>query len=887
MYPLNVNCLRVQVVVALAAIGLFGSASGQSDWTGEVLVSPKALALNKQKAKGVDLLGGQIKQVISGPEIYVVIPPSSESPSEYMKRLRLSGQFRCVAPNQYAHPTAAPNDANYTLQWHLPHISAPTGWNFTTGNATRVVAVCDSGVDLTHPDLVPNLVPGYNCISNLPQASGGNVSDIHSTGHGTRTMGIAVAAGNNGIGVSGTGWGLKGMPIRVTDSSDGTTTVSELLEGVSWAINNGAYVASVSYDQVANSSVETVGAWARSVGALLVWSAGNANTELASFDHFDVTIVGATDKNDVRLSTSNYGRAVDIYAPGTLIYTTRKGGLYGNAPAGTSFATPQVAATMALVKIVNPGFTPEQVERRVLLSCRDLGNEGCDSLYRFGRLNMGLAVWGPPPTWTPVELSVPITSPNVALAAINDVGDKVATASNTGLIYYPSTGLPTYYPCPAGYSLGEINGLNNSGTVIGTLIYSSPTRVGFSWTASGGFVLNNSIHDSYYVGINSSGDIIGTEQTMPFIIHNGVKSRIFDSLLGGYFSGRTGDGNCINDFGHIGLTIPSTGNDGFFALGYQSSVVVGCPYPTRTTYFYGLSNSGYAIGTVYDNGGGAIAARARLNLPAYSGGEGFSLNWDLSTDVWSTHSEGWGVNDYGEAVVSLDRYAGQGRFSDGVTQYNLTDRMSVQPSSAIQFVAMPRDINERGDIAATGIQYAGNKKPLFLRRDRDVYLTLDLGQLGASPTYIGSIPPVVAVQYGNDAGVFQPDVIMTPYQSGTGKLLLSVPRNNGGMFRVRLSCNSGQIPGYQGPGYLTKIFPPIGIQALPLDAIGQETIELFQGDCDNDNEIGAGDFDFVVSHFGTVDGEPEWSPSADINGDGEVGSPDFDIVVENYGLSGD
>jgi hypothetical protein len=89
------------------------------------------------------------------------------------------------------------------------------------------------------------------------------------------------------------------------------------------------------------------------------------------------------------------------------------------------------------------------------------------------------------------------------------------------------------------------------------------------------------------------------------------------------------------------------------------------------------------------------------------------------------------------------------------------------------------------------------------------------------------------------------------------------------------------------PGFLGRLYPPMDQPALAPDAFSTPMLELYQGDCDNDNEVGPGDFEIVVSNFGSIVGDPGVDGSADVDGDGEVGPGDFEIIVENFGLAGD
>jgi len=125
-------------------------------------------------------------------------------PEEYgdaiLASLQSSGLFRYVERDHYAHTAAvAPNDPKYPSQWHLQKIHAPEAWAFTTGSADVLIAVIDSGVDSTHPDLAPHLTPGWNFRTGSPDTG-------DQVGHGTAVIGAIAAASDNGIGVASLNW---------------------------------------------------------------------------------------------------------------------------------------------------------------------------------------------------------------------------------------------------------------------------------------------------------------------------------------------------------------------------------------------------------------------------------------------------------------------------------------------------------------------------------------------------------------------------------------------------------------------------------------------------------------------------------------------------------
>jgi Subtilase family/PA14 domain/Bacterial Ig domain len=250
---------------------------------------------------------------------------------------------------------------------------------------------------VNHPDLAAHRVPGYNAPQNLAETAGGSITDIN--GHGTHVAGCAGAIGNNALGVSGVSMNARLMAIRVTNSSNGSASSSEILEGARWAADNGAKVVSSSYSGVTSSSIQTTGAYIRGKGALYLYAAGNDNANLSGFDYADVIVVGASDSGDNKAGFSAYGRGVDVFAPGVSILSTVVGGGY-QSWSGTSMATPVANGVLAMIWSANPSLTTYQAENLLFYASDDLGTAGNDDYYGFGRVNVGRAVqWaiGPAP----------------------------------------------------------------------------------------------------------------------------------------------------------------------------------------------------------------------------------------------------------------------------------------------------------------------------------------------------------------------------------------------------------------------------------------------------------------------------------------------------------
>lgn len=281
--------------------------------------------------------------------------------------------------------TTTANDPDYSSAWHLQTIGAPTAWDTAKGNGVTV-AVLDTGVDGTHPDLQGKLVPGWNVVDNTS-----NTADIY--GHGTMVAGVIGAVSNNGIGVTSVAWNTMIMPVRVTDdSTTGSAYISSIANGVTWAADHGANIANASYAPLYSSpTMQSAGNYMLSKGGLLVVAAGNSGVLDSSPNTVSMIPVSATGSTDTLTSWSSYGPYVDVSAPGAGIWTTTMGGGYA-AVSGTSFSSPMTAAVLALEKSANSALSNTQLQSILENTAVDLGTPGYDQYYGYGRINAAAAV---------------------------------------------------------------------------------------------------------------------------------------------------------------------------------------------------------------------------------------------------------------------------------------------------------------------------------------------------------------------------------------------------------------------------------------------------------------------------------------------------------------
>jgi subtilisin family serine protease len=382
--------LRALVLAVLAVFGLaiHGAQAAQGGkppvaWVkGYILVQPRPGLSDVEFGKALATQGGKAVGRLGSLDIYVVALPPAASEQAVANALSRHPNVKFAEVDRLVAPALIPNDADYGSEWHLQTINAPTAWNTSIGSGV-IVAILDSGVDATHPDLVGQLVPGWNFYDN-----NSNTADVY--GHGTMVAGVVAAHGNNSIGVAGVAWGAKVMPVRVTDTS-GIGTLSAFANGLTYAADHGARVANLSFPVQSSSSTQAAAQYFMNKGGVVFNSAGNYGALDSTPASNALVSVSATGSTDVLASWSSFGPYVDLSAPGVGIWTTSLGGGY-SAVSGTSFSSPLSAGVAALMMSVNPSLTPSQVVSLLESSAVDLGSPGYDYDYGYGRVNAAAAV---------------------------------------------------------------------------------------------------------------------------------------------------------------------------------------------------------------------------------------------------------------------------------------------------------------------------------------------------------------------------------------------------------------------------------------------------------------------------------------------------------------
>jgi Subtilase family len=351
-------------------------------------------------------------------------------------------------PDVVGTPTATPNDPYFP--WAYPSLDrlggqidrkftrAQAAWDVSTGSADVTVAIVDSGVS-PHPDLTPNLLPGYNTVDNST-----NVSDPY--GHGTHVAGMAAARGGNGLGVAGYCWTCRILPVKINYSdSTGRAYVSDAAEGIRWATDRGARVINLSYVFSDSTALRSAVDYAVAANALVVAAAGNDGLNSPNFPAAYESVVGVGESISSSTPglqpTSDFGSWVDVAAPGGLttgpMLTTGEYPYYGVG--GTSLAAPAVAGAAALLVAARPDFSVAQLQQAL---CGTAVPITTGATVRCGVLDAG-ALLGTASNSSPAPLPTPTSEPT---------STPVPTASPT-----PTTSpSPTATPAPTPTSTATV-----------------------------------------------------------------------------------------------------------------------------------------------------------------------------------------------------------------------------------------------------------------------------------------------------------------------------------------------------------------------------------------------------------------------------------------------
>ncbi|MGE4509052.1 MAG: S8 family serine peptidase [Eubacteriaceae bacterium] len=365
-------------------------------------IDNQIVVIYKNANESVETLDLTTDEVVAGESVSdrvdVIELKDQAATDEAIAEISQNPNVLSVEKNGVIEASSLPNDP-YILDgsaWQFEKIGMDAIWENLNSSQEIIVAVIDTGLNTSHPDLAGRITTGYDYMEETTA-----VTDL--SGHGTMVSGCVAAAVNNGIGVSGSAVSanVKIAPYRTGGQyvGDKNLYISYIAAAIMAAADrsdvsviNMSFGTYSAYDSIANSV-----AYAVSKGKVLVASAGNEGASSnggkyvypASYD--GVISVAATDSSDGHPSFSQYNDKVDLSAPGSSVYTTTRSGAYGTA-SGTSFAAPIVAGAAALLMSIDDSLTAGNVETLLKDTALDLGSPGKDNYFGYGRIQLDQAV---------------------------------------------------------------------------------------------------------------------------------------------------------------------------------------------------------------------------------------------------------------------------------------------------------------------------------------------------------------------------------------------------------------------------------------------------------------------------------------------------------------
>ena len=348
---------------------------------------------------------------VPGVALRVIAVPKGVTATEFLSALNRNPDVAVARPDPVTRIAVRPNDKYFGDQYALSNsgqvlddlpeqpqgkagadINATGGWDQTKGDSGVIIAVLDTGVELTHPDIKNKIVsPGKDFVNGDNDAS----DDLW---HGTHVAGIAAAETNNELGIAGVAWDCAVLPGKIIAAS-GEGDYGALILAIYWAVDQGAKVINLSLGgEERDDDLLAALKDAYEQNVVIVAAAGNEGGPVlypAAYDQYCLA-VAATDYNDNRAAFSNMGPEIDVAAPGVDVlslyptWDTPDGFapyVYAN---GTSMATPHVAGLAALLKSLKPWLTAGEIMNIIRYSADDVNADvfpGRDDQIGFGRIN--------------------------------------------------------------------------------------------------------------------------------------------------------------------------------------------------------------------------------------------------------------------------------------------------------------------------------------------------------------------------------------------------------------------------------------------------------------------------------------------------------------------
>ncbi len=382
-----------------------------------------------------------------------------------------------------------------SIDWGVTRIGADKVWSQGTGTGVKI-GIVDTGVQLNHPDLVNNIVAGYDFVNNDTDASDDN-------GHGTHVAGLASASFNE-VGVVGVSHSSKIIPIKVLNAQ-GYGYLSDVAKGVYFATDNGAKVINLSLGSSTDSLIlKDAINYAANKGVLVIAAAGNDSGSPCSYPaaYSNAVCVVATDSRNLLASFSNIGG--ELAAPGVYNYSTYLGSTYRYL-SGTSMATPHVSGAAALLFSICTTCSASDIRTLMNETAIDLGEVGKDILFGYGLVDLTSAIVQlqsvpqentptETPTQTPDTQTPTTTEPDIIESPEKQVIMILEPVASRGKKYIPSI----VSDIDIKYTLSPVIQEDNVEKIT---MYVDNTEIASSLEQSGTFVLSKDLlnHSQHWV----------------------------------------------------------------------------------------------------------------------------------------------------------------------------------------------------------------------------------------------------------------------------------------------------------------------------------------------------------------------------------------------------
>lgn len=367
----------------------FSKATGGDD---DLLVKFNSNVSAEDIANKYNIDKSQIKS-IDQIDTYQIDNPNFWQKTKLKIYQKLTDDIDYLEKNNTYHLLMVPNDTNYSNQWALNKISAPSSWDISIGSTNTIIAIVDTGINGLHQDLNGKVLAGMSYLDGGNQSIIGSNTDSDNLNHGTGISSVAAAITNNSLGMVGLDWQAKLMPIKVFNN-DSIAYASDVANGIIYAADNGAKIINLSLGGASRSTtIENAIDYAWNKGCLIIAASGNDNSGVDYPAKYEKVIaVGASNGDDNRASFSNYGPELDVLSPGQHILHAQDtvGGneyAYGD---GTSLSAPYVSALAGIIWAGSPSLTNVQIKSRIEQNTDKvaaMAGANFTNEYGFGRIN--------------------------------------------------------------------------------------------------------------------------------------------------------------------------------------------------------------------------------------------------------------------------------------------------------------------------------------------------------------------------------------------------------------------------------------------------------------------------------------------------------------------